>query len=62
MYTSTNNKYSDKKLAEEPDCTKAQRVDQVTSEDFMFTKAVEGTLTEWYSKHDNEAYSDLSGL
>ena len=27
--------------------------------DFEFAKALEGTLSEWSSKYDEEAYSDL---
>lgn len=27
--------------------------------DFEFAKALEGTLSEWLSKNDEEAYSDL---
>jgi len=32
---------------------------KATPIDFEFLQALEGTLSEWSSKHDEEAYSDL---
>lgn len=32
---------------------------KVTPLDFEFTQALEGTLIEWNSKEDDEAYNDL---
>ena len=32
---------------------------KATPIDFEFAHALEGTLSEWTSKHDEEAYSDL---
>jgi len=46
-------------VAFEIDENKKVFIRKATPIDFEFAKALEGTLTEWSSKNDEEAYSDL---
>jgi len=43
----------------EVDENKKVFIRKATPLDFEFLRALEGTLTEWSSQHDEEAYSDL---
>lgn len=43
----------------EIDENKKVYIRKATPIDFEFLQAVEGTLSEWSSQHDEEAYSDL---
>jgi len=43
----------------EIDENKKVYIRKATPIDFEFLRALEGTLTEWSSQHDEEAYSDL---
>ena len=46
-------------VAFEVDQNKKVVIRKATPIDFEFAKAVEGTLSEWSSKNDQEAYCDL---
>ncbi|NOR23410.1 MAG: AbrB family transcriptional regulator [Desulforhopalus sp.] len=46
-------------VAFEIDENKRVFVRKATPIDFEFAQALEGTLSEWTSKHDEEAYCDL---
>jgi len=43
----------------ELDQNKKVVIRKATTIDFEFAKALEGTLSEWSSSHDEEAYRDL---
>lgn len=46
-------------VAFEVDQNKKVMIRKATPIDFEFAKALEGTLSEWSSKNDQEAYYDL---
>ena len=46
-------------VAFEVDENKKVMIRKATAIDFEFAKALEGTLSEWSSKNDEEAYCDL---
>ncbi len=46
-------------VAFEVDENKKVMIRKATAIDFEFAKALEGTLSEWSSKNDEEAYSGL---